>query len=65
MIYRISEEEVLASAGLDAFVVRGIPMPRFILLTLGTVPIFLPHGYKIHSRDLLLPARRHVPSAHE
>ena len=44
-LYKISEEEVLASAGLDAYVVSSQPLRIQIrMIERATVPLFLSNG---------------------
>jgi hypothetical protein len=46
VLYRVTDEEVLGSAGLDAYVVSETPVLRLweVTLTLWTVPLILQDG---------------------
>ena len=56
VLYRITEEEVLASAGLDAFVVRASQASRRVRLITSLVPILLQIRHQILGHHLLLCA---------
>ena len=59
-LYRITEDQVLASAGLDAFVVSTFP-PKTTADQVSNriaVPSLLQDGHKVHSNHLLLLTRR-------
>lgn len=63
VLYKISEEQVLASAGLDAYVVQSSLLPRMVtLLTLEPVLVFLQDGHQIPRRDFLLRSGDHSSS---
>lgn len=59
-LYRITEEEVLASAGLDAFVVSDVRGWSRASLIEHAVPPILQDGHQIHSHNLLLLASGYV-----